>query len=524
MSFFIPVNASSWLSRHDERYIYYYTGAITSFDASCYKVYRPFAWLRFDTLSNELHGARDHFGQAPFYYSTTDDKFIFGSTIPDILKFLPKRPPLTEHCERDIFSPHEIADPPFRTETYYKGIFRVTPGHLISASDGILREKSYWEISPQGAYLYYKDSAQYSEQFSALLTDAIRELTAGYNSIAAEFSGGIDSTSILIACKSIGLEPKLFTHPPAPGRLRGDEDVNIETILKLFGWCKNYQSVTSASFEPIEIFSECARDFAGPPPYWLGMFNTPIHKEVARQNIPLLLSGFSGDDCFSLRCPSIFGLAERHRQFGSYRTIEEFFGYEYFGSLKYRLIKSSQFVAHSNKKLYKIGAQASNILSLLSGRFKSYHKHEFFDSLRAYQYAVLQGHLCHELRMKIEYDAILARKYNFKFAYPLLYPPLIEFCMQLPPSMLRSKGVMAILARNYVTAALPTFLHNTKTGPFVACTTQKCRDYMDQGLFRSAFVQLPFASQFEKLPDSEEKLLMYVRSYMLKYFQSLPHN
>jgi len=519
----IPINASSWSSHENDRYTYYYSGVKTSFDENCSKIYRPFAWLRFDRQENKLKCGRDHFGQEPFYYSLKDNKFIFGSTIPDILKYLKEKPAITEHLERDIFNPQNIVDPLFQKETYYKGIFRITPGHMMSWSDGKIEETCYWQICPKTEYLHYKDEAEYLQQFSELLTASVRELTEGFTTVAAECSGGLDSTSILVACRSIGLEPKLFTNT-LPGQTQEiDESINVVNLLDLFDWRKNHQYINADSTDPIEIFRDCAKLFAGPPPYWLGMFNTPLHNAVSSKNIPVLLSGLGGDECFSLRCPPHYGLAERHKKNGYYATTKEYFGYNCSGSLQLRTIRLLQFIAHSHVAFYHTGAILSYGLGLVDKRFRSYQKHKFYESLKLYQLAVLQGHQSHELRMKIEYDAVLAKQNNFRYAYPLLYPPLIEFCIQLPPELRRSQGIMAVLARRYINLALPDFRHNTKPGPFVGSMAQKCRNYMNQGLFDMDFKDLAFAVEHKYLPDSEIKLLIYIRAYMLKYYQTSTH-
>lgn len=517
------INASLWLNYTDNRYQYFFTGALTSFDHSCATVYRPFAWLRFDTLNGEIIGARDHFGLEPFFYCIVDNKFIFGSTIPDILKHLEAKPSVTGYCKQDILSSINKNDPPYSRETYYKGIYRVTPGNMFSINDGVVKEEFFWKITPNVNYLRYKDEAEYYEEFCYLLTTAIKDLTSGYSNIGAECSGGLDSSSILIACKNTGIFPKLFTNKLPSGWYNIDEQSNIELILNTYKWHELHQYVDSSEFEPIETFKECAKIFAGPPPYWLGMLNTPILKQVSQQNIPILLSGFAGDECFSLRCPLFFGIKESLNFLGAKSILADFIRYSNNGIFKQKIMNSLLFLAHSNHSLHKIGAKICNALSVVDPRFKTYNKFDFHETLKSYQYSVLQGKLSHELRMKIEYDAILAKYYNFKFVYPLLYPPLVNFCLSLPPNILRSQGQMALLARKFINNSLPEFSHNTKTGPFVAITARKCNYYMDNGLFDDLFLDLPFADEFEHLPESEEKLFIYVRAYMLKYYCTQGH-
>ncbi|NBV76420.1 MAG: hypothetical protein EBR59_10820, partial [Methylococcaceae bacterium] len=93
----------------------------------------PFVHVAVNKESDHITATRDHFGQEPFYYSYQNRRFVFGSTIPDIIKHLPSHPkPNMARIARDLLPWTGIDWPPYSNETYYEGIFRVEPGHTLT--------------------------------------------------------------------------------------------------------------------------------------------------------------------------------------------------------------------------------------------------------------------------------------------------------------------------------------------------------------------------------------------------------
>jgi len=140
----------------------------------------------------------------------------------------------------------------------------------------------------------------------------------------------------------------------------------------------------------------------------------------------------------------------------------------------------------------------------------------YYPSFRQYEYNNVQGAFSHELLMRIEYDAVLSKSYDFRFAYPLLYPPLIEFCFRLPLHQKLNLYKTRWLARQYLSKEVPLMKFNTKGGSLAPNTMQKCRNYRDEGLFTESFQNLPFSEIINAETRPNQKLLLQINAYILK--------
>lgn len=452
------INASHWQCADEGETLYYFIGHPVPVGQPCHEVYRPFAWVRINKKSHQMVAARDHFGQEPFYYAFQHEHFIFGSTIPDILSHLTHTPKLTSHFIRDCFmrTPVDdpLDDPPYSNETYYEGVFRVTPAHYLYVNGMEKFETSFWTLDPKQPSLQYTNEHDYLEHFSALLDEAIRATTSQTSPMALEFSGGIDSTAILVACRKASLTPGLFTHVPPITRKPTEEDRNVANLIKQFNASHRHYSVDADNFDPITVFQQFAKIFAGPPPNMNCVLSNNLHRAVIEQGYTALLSGFGGDDCVSLLYP-----VEIHQWIG---------------------------------------------------------RNDTYSLAREYEYDILQGKRCHEMRMRLEYSAVTAKAMGLTYIYPLLYPPLIEFCFSLPFEQKFKQGKMRCTIRDYLSQHVTGMNFCTKKGAVVPSTMQKCRDYYAQGQFRQHFIGLPFQEYIETATSTSDKLLLQIHALMMK--------
>ena len=450
------INASKWRMAQDGDTIKYSSGYSVLRHTLCAKIYAPFAFVHFDTQTQKVVMARDHFGQEPLYYSYQHPFFIFGSTIPDILRYLPHSKTnqnLVRDCFLRIPADDPVDDPPYCTETYYQGIFRVTPGCCLFLDRWTTREECYWSLNPNQPELLCRDEREYAEHFSVLLDEAIHITTSNTKSLAAEFSGGLDSTALFVACRKGQLSPSLFTHVPPKIRQPTAEDLNVKAIISQFSWAEKHHSVDANDFEPMPVLRYFAMQFGGPPPNMNGVLSNNLHQAVIAQGHDGLLSGFGGDDCVSLIVP--------------------------------------------------------------------HHLMDNPSAIRQYEYDILQGTLSHEMRMRLEYNAVIAKAMNFTYIYPMLYPPLVEFCFSLPLAQKFKQGHMRCMIRGYLSQHGINMSFGTKEGAVVPSTMQKCRDYYAQGKFKPHFVELPFQTYIQSATSKDDQLLLQIYAFMIQHYRSV---
>ncbi len=447
------INASQWKQFENQEYIEYRTGTDPKF-------FRGFAWLRIEKKTNKIIATRDHFGQQPFYYIRDKKRFIFGSSIEDILYHLEKPPDFSSHLIRDCFLRYPADDPkddpPYSQETYRTGIFRVTPGHSLEMTAESSVERPFWKLDPSKPKLFYADPREYVAHFEYLLNEAIQVTTLETEDLALEFSGGIDSSLVLLALNKNKIDSRLFTHIPPSNRPRTAEDQNVAYLIEKLGYTSKHISVNANEFEPIPVFQYFAERFSSPPPNLNCVLSNNLHNALLNHKHRFLLSGYGGDDCVSLIFPE---------------------------AIKY-----------SPEAVYE------------------------------YEIDIIQGKRAHDIRMRLEYSAVVARAMGFQYIYPLLYPPLIEFCVSLPIEQKLKNDVMRCTAREYLLQQDCQMNFSTKTGAVVPDTMQKCRDYYRKGLFKHDFEQLPFAPYITQRTTDDDKMLLQIHAYMAKHAQSVQHN
>lgn len=153
-----------------------------------------YAFVIFDRRDNSLFGARDIFGIKPFYYTTMNGSFIFGSEIKSFLEHPDFEKQLNEealgHYLSFQYSPTE--------ETFFKDVYKLPPAHYFTYKDGKMEKVRYFrpDFNAQNGVLdYYAD-----------LTDkAVRESVKAHKiadvEVGSFLSSGIDSSYIAEAAE-----------------------------------------------------------------------------------------------------------------------------------------------------------------------------------------------------------------------------------------------------------------------------------------------------------------------------------
>ncbi|HHW45732.1 MAG TPA: asparagine synthase (glutamine-hydrolyzing) [Clostridiales bacterium] len=149
-----------------------------------------FAFALWDKKLERLFFARDRIGVKPFFYSITEDGFVFGSEIKVLLKHPEIKP------EIDINSVAEIIlIGPGRTPGY--GVFinvkELLPGHFGYYSRDGLEIKKYWELTDREHTDSLDDTV---EKVRFLVNDSVKRQLSSDVQVCTFLSGGLDSSII----------------------------------------------------------------------------------------------------------------------------------------------------------------------------------------------------------------------------------------------------------------------------------------------------------------------------------------
>lgn len=430
---------------------------------SCYSsVFLPFSLVIINRTSNEYLLVRDHLGLRPLYYRYQSGQLIFGDTIPDIVRQLSSAPILLDSEVTHLFGDvHHYTD-----NTLHTGIKRVEPGHMVRIlPDGRIIKSAFWQLEQEGDTLHYRDEREYLEHFTSLMQDSVKNATKDSQSIASEFSAGMDSTSIYGTCTALGLNPSLFMHAPLPGSTNAQNyDDCYERAFMVQFPSATIHRIMADEFDSIRIFKDYAEWFGGPSPYVFELFAHNIHNSVSQQKHEILLSGFGGDQGVSSHIPARFILPSliNDRQFQ--KAWAE-------STPKTTIRRFAQLIQYTSPSLHKLIQHAQDLKLNINNTLKPsnqqrvasthpHHRH-YFKTLREVEWSFLQGPNSHEIRMRIEYSSIVAKKMGFDYRYPLLHPKLLEFFLSLPLEQKRHQGVGRYLMRRYLAQVIPTAPFNT---------------------------------------------------------------
>ncbi len=181
------------------------------------KIDGMFAFVLYDFATSTAYMARDRFGKKPLYYYQDNQQLIFSS---DIRSFdaLPLPRTLNLHAFGYFLS--ELATP--RYESIYQEIKRVPHAHFLTVNANGATTKQYWKLD-------YRTTCQLSrteilDKTDELFTKAVEKRLVADVNVAAQLSGGIDSSLVVakmaqlagkpVATYSVGFDDEQYNELP----------------------------------------------------------------------------------------------------------------------------------------------------------------------------------------------------------------------------------------------------------------------------------------------------------------------
>ncbi|OFV95345.1 MAG: asparagine synthase (glutamine-hydrolyzing) [Acidobacteria bacterium RIFCSPLOWO2_12_FULL_54_10] len=256
------------------------------------KIRGDFAFATWDARNQELFCARDIMGIKSFYYQSDSRTFRFASELHQILE----DPAVLRQPNEEAVA-HYLSGTPIRLEeTLFAGIFQLPRAHRMKITASKVCTECYWHVDriPE---ISYRNDVEYSHHFLEVFQEAVLCRLRSHRFIAAELSGGLDSSSIVSVAQcalsngsvdGAGLETFSLSFPGEPY----DESPYIQTVIQKWGLNSNF--VGEGFPETPAYLEQCCRykDF----PYGPSgeMFNTEMALLQAKGG-RVLLTGDGGD-------------------------------------------------------------------------------------------------------------------------------------------------------------------------------------------------------------------------------------
>jgi asparagine synthase (glutamine-hydrolysing) len=248
-----------------------------------------FAFAIWDAPQRRLLLARDRLGVKPLYWAVAHGRLLFASEIKSILESGLVRAVANEQALPELLSTRYLSG----TETLFKGIHRLQPGHTLVFERGTVAIRRYWDI-PAGpsAQLASLSDADLVARFRELLEEAVRIRLMADVPLGMFLSGGLDSSAIA------GLMSRMIDRP-----LQTFSVAFKQRAFSELDYARQVSSAINADAHEVVIDDQ---DFFGALPRLIWHEDEPIAhpssvplyfvSALAREHVKVVLTGEGSDE------------------------------------------------------------------------------------------------------------------------------------------------------------------------------------------------------------------------------------
>ena len=243
-----------------------------------------FAFVIWDKNKEKLFGARDHFGQKPFYYGIMNDTFMYGSEIKSFLR----HPDFKKEVNKEALKPYLTFQTSVLEETFFKGIYKLLPGHFFTydVKTKKININKYYQIKFKPKK---QDFDKLVDKIDKTITNSIDTHLISDVPLGAYLSGGIDSSYVASYLKpdktfSVGFDYENFNEVPLAKEL--SDILNIQNINELIKSEDFFSSISNVQY----YADEPTANLSAVPLYFLA--------KLARKHVKVVLSGEGADELF----------------------------------------------------------------------------------------------------------------------------------------------------------------------------------------------------------------------------------
>lgn len=257
------------------------------------------AFVIYDFRKKLLFASRDRLGVKPFYYHNDKKAFVFSSEIKAILKVVN----VDRANHGKVYDYLAYGYKTNNGETFFENVRELPSAHNLIIQNGQMRLERYWDL-PEGDpdRTGAVDSQALTDEFTALLTDAVRLRFRSDVPVAILLSGGLDSTSItrvvddLIESKSLDYTAVKAFSAVFPGFVH-DESGPIGDFLKT---CRHIDAhrLTPDGSDLVDRLIPFAYGMDEPVFSATAFAHYMLLREVRQQGIKVVINGQGSDEAF----------------------------------------------------------------------------------------------------------------------------------------------------------------------------------------------------------------------------------
>ncbi len=221
--------------------------------------------------------ASDYAGIRPLYFCREAGRLLWSSSLAELVRWSGASRLDEQYAGRFLLR-GSVA---FRTP--YAGIEPVTPGEAVAISAEGIRRERFWDV-PADRDVRLRADADYEERLLELFREGVAARVRGHARVAAEVSGGLDSSSVASMAARLGTDLTTFSYTDAETA----ED-------KFFSLVERYCGRPAVHL-PLSDLAFAAPDQTGgaAPAYWEPRYRG-LAAQLNRLGATALLTGQFGD-------------------------------------------------------------------------------------------------------------------------------------------------------------------------------------------------------------------------------------
>jgi asparagine synthase (glutamine-hydrolysing) len=275
-----------------------------------------FAFAIWDEVSQSLFCARDPIGIKPFYYTLTDERFVFASESQALAG------KHSRHLDHQAVACYFMSMYVPRHLSIFAGVRKLLPGHSMRISrEGGVAIKKFWSMPEAGTR--YTSIGDAAAELTHLLDGAVKAQLRSDVPVGALLSGGFDSGMIVASASRAGVPLHTYSVGFDDG-VQASELPIARDMAARYGTIHHERVIRGNEIirfldSAIGRMSEPVADSAVVPTYCLsGM--------AADDGVKVLLSGAGGDEVFAGYSRYVASSLQRRLLFSLPQTIRTALG------------------------------------------------------------------------------------------------------------------------------------------------------------------------------------------------------
>ena len=243
-----------------------------------------YAFAIWDIRKEQLYLARDKWGIKPLYYYASDKSFLFASEIKSFLD----HPDFNKVLNENILAAYLCFNSTPTEETFFKGVFRLEPGHQMVYKNGTVSVSQFFTLDFEESKAPYNEE-ETADRIGKALADSVHYHGFADVEVGGFLSSGIDSSYLV----SLAKPAKTFTvgySDPKYDEISYAKDLSDKLGIRNFSKEIRKEEYIRAFPNILYHMDEPLADPAAIALYFVA--------EIASQQVKVVTSGEGADELF----------------------------------------------------------------------------------------------------------------------------------------------------------------------------------------------------------------------------------